>query len=77
MSAFDIVNFLCPKCRSLIAVSAMKGQGSPANHSAFSVPIEVAGTIVGDKVVCDECFETFTVQPDEVKFVVLRLIPEV
>lgn len=75
MSSFDVVNFLCPKCHALIAVSAMHGQGTPAKHSAFSVPIEVAGPLVGDKVMCEECFESFIVQPDEIKYVVLRLIP--
>ena len=69
-----IINFLCPKCHALLPANTLNGEQS--KHSAFSVPVEIAQPLIGDRVACEQCFESFVVQPDEIKFVVLRLVSE-
>lgn len=55
MGCFDTVHFRCPHCDEGIEDQSKSGGCHLNDYDAASVPIAVAGGIIGDQVCCRGC----------------------
>jgi hypothetical protein len=63
MGCFDMVFFPCPKCGPDVKLEAQSKGGECAmkTYSRRTVPLAVAGGMVGDKLSCSKCGGTYEV----------------
>ena len=61
MGMFDTVNFVCPECHSGIPVQTKVGKCVLANIDALHTPIEIAASLAGREITCEECKTEFIV----------------
>ena len=74
MPYYDVVKFKCPNCGEAITVEDNTGDEGMAGWGEGTVPIETAKRVIGRDVLCEQCFESFTVRPDPPEFLSLRLV---
>lgn len=61
MGCYDTVHFKCPKCGFNIEEQSKGGVCYLRDYSAHSVPLDVAGGIVGETVYCSSCETPFRI----------------
>lgn len=55
MGCFDTVKFRCPNCNAIIDAQTKGGVCASRYYDALSVPLDVAGGVVGEDVTCESC----------------------
>lgn len=62
MGMFDTVIFRCPKCNGATIFEQSKaGECLLIDYNSNEVPTEIALDILGNKVWCEKCNETFEI----------------
>lgn len=74
MPYYDTVKFVCPSCKAPLTVENKKGDEGACGWAQHCVPIATAKQMVGEKVVCEECFQTLRIKPEAAEFVALQLV---
>ncbi len=76
MGMYDTVHFRCPRCDNIIAEQTKAGDCVLRDIDSDEVPAEIAVTMIGDEVECDNCHKRWTITDCQPKKTVrLSLVP--
>lgn len=74
MGMYDVVQFSCPNCNSMIEVQSKAGGCTLTHFDCLAVPREIAMDIEGEVVACADCKRTYTPWSGLQNFVPMKLI---
>lgn len=61
MGMYDEVVFRCPDCGDTLIVQSKAGECNLRSYNNRKVPADIAKSIRGEEVFCDECSRSFCV----------------